>query len=147
MVDRGEAGPQGLIHGPSVDSIQPAPVAVPTRVLLEGGDSITTTPGRSYPAGRIKRMFAGDLNRHLWSVPVTFPVLDLDRVGGGLAPKETIGGKQTVGLRFIARDGLEYEFRPLVKHGDPGFPKWLPGSLPCRSSTTRWRRGSRWAES
>ena len=114
---------------PGVDSLQPAPVAVPTRALLEGVDTVTTTPGRSYPAGRMKRFFLGDLNRHLWSVPITLPVLDLDRVGGGISPKETIGGKQTVGLRFVARDGLEYEFRPVVKHGDPGFPKWLPRKL------------------
>ena len=68
----------------SVDSVLPAPVAVPTRVLLEGADTVTTTPGRAYPAGRMKRFFLGDLNRHLWSVPVTLPVLDLDRVGGGM---------------------------------------------------------------
>jgi hypothetical protein len=111
------------------DSLQPAPVAVPMRALLEGIDSVTTAPGRTYPAGPIKRFFLGDLNRHLWTVPVTLPVLDLEKVGGGLAPEETIGGRQTVGLRFKGRDGLEYDFRPVVKHGDPDFPKWLPRRL------------------
>lgn len=111
------------------DSAQPAPVAVPTRALLEGIDSVTTAPGRTYPAGTLKRMFAGDLNRHLWGVPVTLPVLDLDKVGGGLAPTETFGGQQTVGLRFLGRDGLEYDFRPVVKHGDPPIPKLLPRKL------------------
>ena len=94
---------------------EPAPVAVPSRVLLHGTDSVTTTPGRTYPAGRLRRLFAGDLNRHLWQVPVRLPVLDLDSVAGGLHPREIIGGKQTVGLRFMGRDGLEYDFRPVVK--------------------------------
>ena len=108
------------------DSAHPAPVAVPTRALLEGIDSITTAPGRTYPAGSIRRIFLGDLNRHLWGIPVTLPVLDLDKVGGGLSPVETSGGQQTVGLRFIGRDGLEYDFRPVVKHGDPPIPKMIP---------------------
>jgi hypothetical protein len=104
----------------SVDSGSPAdaelaPVAVPARVLLHGTDSVTTTPGRTYPAGRLRRMIAGDLNRHLWRVPVRLPVLDLDSVAGGLHPTEIVGGKQTVGLRFTGRDGLEYDFRPVVK--------------------------------
>jgi hypothetical protein len=94
---------------------EPAPAAVPTRVLLHGTDSVTTTPGRTYPAGFFRRLFAGDLNRHLWQVPVRLPVLDLDSVAGGLHPTEIIGGKQTVGLRFTGRDGLEYDFRPVVK--------------------------------
>lgn len=92
-----------------------APVAVPARVLLLGTDSVTTTAGRTYPAGRLRRLFAGDLNRHLWQIPVRLPVLDLDSVAGGLHPTEIVGGKQTVGLRFLGRDGLEYDFRPAVK--------------------------------
>lgn len=105
---------------PAVDSsdrtaAEPAPVAVPSRLLLHGTDSVTTTAGRTYPAGRLRRLFAGDLNRHLWQVPVRLPVLDLDSVAGGLHPKEIVGGKQTVGLRFTGRDGLEYDFRPVVK--------------------------------
>lgn len=102
-----------------------APVAVPTRVLLESPESVTTTPGRSYPAGRIRRALAGDLNRHLWEVPVRLPVLDLGAVGGGLQPQEITGGKQTVGLRLVDRNGLEYKFRPIVKNAAAVLPDWL----------------------
>jgi hypothetical protein len=102
-----------------------APVAVPTRLLLESPDSVTTTPGRSYPAGRIRRALSGDLNRHLWEVPVTLPVLDLGGFGGELRPQAITGGEQTVGLRFVGRDGLEYKFRPVVKNAAPALPKWL----------------------
>jgi hypothetical protein len=112
-----------------VDTVQPAPVAVPMRALLEGLDTVTTTPGRTYPAGRIKRLFAGDLNRRLWGVPINLRVLDLAKVGGGLVPKETFGGQQTGGLRFQAKNGFEYDFRPVVKHGDPPIPKLIPKRL------------------
>ena len=44
---------------------EPAPVAVPARVLLQGTDSVTTTTGRAYSAGRVRRLLAGDLSRHL----------------------------------------------------------------------------------
>ncbi len=105
--------------------LRAAPVAVSMRVLMHGVDSVNATPGRSYPAGRLRRLFAGDLNRHLWRVTVRLPVIDLDSVGGGLHPEELIGGKQTVGLRLNGRDGLEYEFRPIVKNAERVLPSWL----------------------
>lgn len=107
------------------EPLQAAPVAVPTRILLQGIDSVTTTPGRTYPAGWLHRGLAGDLNRHLWRVPVRLPVVDLAEVAGGLRPSELIGGKQTVGLRLLGRDGLEYDFRPIVKHAGRVLPPWL----------------------
>jgi hypothetical protein len=88
-------------------------------------DSFTTTAGRTYPAGRLKRFFAGDLNRHLWELPVRLPVLDLGSVGGGLHPVRITGGKQTVGLRLLGRNGLEYEFRPVVKNPATVLPRWM----------------------
>ena len=102
-----------------------APVAVPTRVLLESPESVTTTTGRSYPAGRFRRVLTGDLNRHLWDVPVKLPVLDLGEFGGGLTPEEITGGEETVGLRFVGRNGLEYKFRPVVKNAAAALPSWL----------------------
>jgi len=102
-----------------------APPAVPLRVLLEGADSVTAAPGRAYPAGRLRRIFAGDLNRHLWSVPVRLPVVNLETVGGGLDPVRIFGGKQTVSLRFRAGNGFEYNFRPVVKSAGDVLPRWV----------------------
>ncbi len=112
-----------------LEEVRPAPVAVSTRVLLHSRDSVTTTSGKSYRAGPVRRLVAGDLNRELWSTPVTLPVLDLDSVGGGLHPLKIIGGKQTVGLRFAGRDGLEYEFRPIIKNPSKVLPAPLRNSL------------------
>lgn len=107
------------------EDIKVAPMAVPARVLMLGTDSVTTAPGRSYPAGRIHRFFAGDLNRELWQIPVRLPVLNLSEVGGGLRPSHIIGGKQTVGIRLLGRDGLEYDFRPIVKNPALVLPAWM----------------------
>jgi hypothetical protein len=45
---------------PRDEEVEFAPEAVPPHVLLEGADSVTTAPGRSYPAGRLRRFLAGD---------------------------------------------------------------------------------------
>ncbi len=100
-------------------------VAVTNTFALDNVDSFTVTAGRAYPAGRIRRFFAGDLNRHLWGIPVRLPVLDLGRAGGGLHPQKITGGQQTVGLRLLGRDGLEYEFRPIVKNPAGVLPRWM----------------------
>lgn len=111
------------------ERVVPPPVAVPARSISWTTDSVTTTPGRRYPAGRLHRVFAGNLNRHLWSVPIRLPVLNLDSVGGGLRPVEMIGGMQTVGLRFQGRDGHGYEFRSIVKDARRTLPGWLQNGL------------------
>lgn len=107
------------------DTVDAPPVAVPASVDLMSTDSFTTTAGRAYPAGRIKRFFAGDLNRKLWEIPVRLPVLDMATVGRGLHPLRISGGKQTVGLRLQGRNGLEYEFRPVVKNPAGVLPRWM----------------------
>jgi len=116
--------PAAIVADSQPEEVEFAPAAVPT-VLLEDADSVTTTPGRTYPAGKLRRLFAGDLNRQLWGLPVRLPVVDLDKVGGGLTPTELIGGKQTVGLRFTGGKGLEYDFRPVVKNAAPVLPRWV----------------------
>jgi hypothetical protein len=88
-------------------------------------DSVTARPERSYPAGRLRRFFLGNLNRRLWELSVRLPVLNLAEAGGGLEPLRIIGGKQTVGLRMLGRDGLEYDFRPIVKHPAAVLPGWM----------------------
>jgi len=117
--------PWWIEDGNGVDTLEPPPPGAPASLDLRHSDSFTTTAGRSYPAGRLKRFFAGDLNRRLWDVPVRLPVLDLETIGGGLHPERMSGGKQTIGLRFLGRDGLEYEFRPIVKNPEGVLPRWM----------------------
>ena len=121
-----DPGTPWWVDEPAVlDSVTAPPLAVPASLDLMNTDSFTTTAGRSYPAGRLKRVFAGDLNRGLWDIPVRLPVLNMATVGGGLHPTRISGGKQTVGLRMMGRNGLEYEFRPAVKNADGVLPGWM----------------------
>lgn len=99
-----------------------APPAAGTPV---SSDSFTTIPGRTYPAGRLRRFFAGSLNRKLWEIPVRLPVLDLSSEAGGLQPVKVTGGKQTIGLRLLGRDGVSYDFRPIVKNPEAVLPRWM----------------------
>jgi len=76
----------------------------------------TTLPAnRRFEAGRFHRFFMGDNYRDEWSTPITVPVLDLRSFAGGLSPTETGGGRQTINLRFKAKNGTEYVFRPVNK--------------------------------
>lgn len=125
---RGEEPAEAPADGAADSTVVPAPVAVPNRVLATGADSVRTTLGKTYPASATHRFFFGDLNRHLWDIPLVLPVLDLARVGGGLEPVELTGGKQTIGLRFVGEDGLEYEFRAIVKDPSRALPELLHGS-------------------
>ena len=104
------------------DSIDgPAPAVDPGELRL-GRETVVAPPGRVYEAGRIHRWFMGDLNRALWKIPVTAPVLDLDSVGGGLTVDELSGGSQTLGIRFSGADGLIYQFRSIVKDASRAVP-------------------------
>lgn len=101
------------------------PPAVPARVLYFEPDSVRTTPGVSYLAGDLYSLLMGDLNRHLWDVPVTLPVLDLDALGGGITVDELSGGRQTVGMRMTGANGVTYQFRSIVKIASRGLDSEL----------------------
>lgn len=99
--------------------------AVRTIDLSQNLDSLEASPGATYPAGRLRRLVFGDLNRDLWGLRFMVPVLDLDSVGGGLSVDEMSGGKQTPGIKLEARDGTTYQFRSLVKDPSRALPEPL----------------------
>jgi hypothetical protein len=78
------------------------------------GDT-TLRANRRFEAGGLHRFFMGDNYRDEWATPITVPILDLRSFAGGLRPTETGGGMQTLNLRFEARNGTEYVFRPVNK--------------------------------
>ena len=111
-----------------VAKLTPPPPAVPID-SLRAIDSVTASPGRTYNAGFLHRAIFGDLNRHLWVIPVPAPVFTLDTLGG-LSVSEVSGGKQTLGLRLVsAADSVTYQFRSVVKDPSRAFPSavsWTP---------------------
>ena len=75
----------------------------------------TLAADRRFEAGGFLRFLMGDNYRDEWGTRVTVPFLDLRSFAGGLRPIETGGGMQTLNLRFEARNGTAYVFRPVRK--------------------------------
>src|SRR5689334_19195350 len=67
---------------------------------------VTTPANDNYnKADKIKRVIFGEHYRKEWATPVTFPVINLDTVAGGLRPIKAGGGMQTKSLRLQGGDG------------------------------------------
>jgi len=79
----------------------------------------TVVAGAHYRRGALHRFLFGTDYRSLWTTPVSAPVLDLTRYGGGLTPTTAGGGFQTKSLRFRGADGFLYGFRSVDK--DPSI--------------------------
>ncbi len=86
-------------------------------------------PGPEYDASWIHRFLFGSNWRDLWTTPITAEVLDLQTFAGGLTPKKTGGGKQTLSLRFVGRDGKQYKFRSIDKDARRSLPPDLQESI------------------
>lgn len=86
--------------------------------------------GPEYRAGALHELLLGKGYRALWTTPVTVPVLDPDRYGGGLTVEEQGGGLSTESLRMKGKDGREYVFRSVDKNVTPSIPKDLRGTIP-----------------
>lgn len=90
-----------------------APALAATR---SGGDEpdparVVVSASERYQATRIHRFVLGGGYRDLWQAPIELPLLDLERVGGGLTPTRRFGGLQTPVLGFAGADGRLYSFR------------------------------------
>jgi len=76
---------------------------------------VVMAPGPHYAKGGLFGAISGRHYRDLWTTPIRVPLLDLDRVGGGLTPVEAHTGSQTKSLRLMGADGREYQFRSVDK--------------------------------
>lgn len=89
-------------------------------------DSIgSTVGGAEYKSGAIKRLFLGKHYRDSWTAPLSIPYLDLDRARGGLEAFAKGGGRQTLSIKFTAKDGGEYVFRSVNKNPAKAVPPEL----------------------
>ncbi|WP_282039448.1 metallophosphoesterase [Saccharicrinis aurantiacus] len=76
----------------------------------------TVTPNIQYDASAFKRIWFGNLNRDVWTTPVTIPYLDINYDKGGLTPIKKGGGQQTISLRMQGADGYQYALRGVKKN-------------------------------
>ncbi|MBC3539780.1 hypothetical protein ACFSC6_21165 [Rufibacter sediminis] len=88
-------------------------------------DSAEVVAGRHYQKGFLHNVFWGKHYRAVWAQPVTLPVLDINKMHGGLSPEKLGGGFQTTSLTLENENGKQYALRSVDK--DPqGI---LPGGL------------------
>ena len=81
-----------------------------------GQEFATVIPAAHCGAGRVFAALAGRGYRELWTAPITVPVADLDRLGGGgLTPLRVGGGVTTQTLHMRGADGRRYVFRSVQK--------------------------------
>ena len=66
--------------------------------------------------GAFGRWLLGDHYREEWAVPVKAQYLDLETYKGGLTPIKKGGGKQTLSLRLLSPDSIQYNIRSIDKN-------------------------------
>ncbi|OUJ74604.1 hypothetical protein [Hymenobacter crusticola] len=94
--------------------------------LAATADSARVTAGRHYRAHVLHRVFFGRHYRHVWTTPVTVPVLNPQTaVPGGLQAGKLGGGFQSTSMTLLGRNDREYALRTLDKDPYKTLPKTL----------------------
>jgi hypothetical protein len=83
----------------------------------------TMPAGSRFAASRTKQFWWGKHWRKEWLQPVSFPILNLDSMAGGLTALKRGGGHETKTLRFLGHDGKEYVLRTIDKSLDVLIPE------------------------
>ena len=90
------------------------------------------TAGKEYDTSPGNRRVFGEGYRDIWATPITAPVLDLSKEGGGVEPVRQVGGLQTPGLAMRGADGRSYTFRSLHKEPERLLPEEWQTSWPAK---------------
>ena len=82
----------------------------------------TVVAGKDYAASGLYRLLFGADYRDIWTTPVSLPILDVERFGGGLQPVRIVGHGQSKALALKGADGHSYTFRPVLKDASGLLP-------------------------
>ncbi|WP_324670686.1 hypothetical protein [Hymenobacter sp. GOD-10R] len=94
--------------------------------LAATADSARVTAGRHYRANALYNVFFGRHYRHVWTTPVTVPVLKPQTVvPGGLQAGKLGGGFQSTSMTLLGANGREYALRTLDKDPYKTLPRLL----------------------
>ncbi len=85
--------------------------------------------GPEYKASSFKRMWLGNHYREVWTTPVRVNYLDMDTEAGGLVPIKKGGGKQTISLRMMGDDEVQYNIRSINKNPEGAVPEIFHGTF------------------
>ncbi len=96
-----------------------------------GADTHEVVVGDRYAKSGLSSWFYGAGYRSMWTVPIEFPVLDLD-MAGGLTPTGAGGYGQTLSLKFLGGDGLQYAVRSIDKDPTRRLDSLFTGTIVAR---------------
>ena len=88
-------------------------------------DSVTVVAGKHYKSDKLHHIFFGKQYRDEWNTPVRVPCFKINEYKEGLTPVKVGGGRQTISLRLMDKDSIQYQLRSVDK--DPS--EILPGFL------------------
>ncbi|MEO6251909.1 MAG: ShlB/FhaC/HecB family hemolysin secretion/activation protein [Ferruginibacter sp.] len=93
------------------------------------GPTIIVVAGKQYYTGNFHQKLWGKHYRKEWNTPVSFSVVMLDTLAGGLTPYEAGGGRQSKSLRLKDVNGKEYVLRSIDKTFGRALPEIVQGSF------------------
>jgi hypothetical protein len=108
-------------------SIHPADLSIDT--AAKKIPFVIKSAGNQYLGSGWKTLWWGQHYRREWAVPVSFPVLILSDIDGGLTPQKEGGGHETKTLRLLSANGREYVLRTMDKSLDVLVPDEFKGTL------------------
>jgi hypothetical protein len=88
-------------------------------------DSVRVAANIHYLGDGIKEFMQGAQYRKAWATPVSFPIVFLDTLYGGMKIIKTGGGKQTHSLELQSAQGGIYALRSINKDPEPLIPETL----------------------
>ena len=90
-------------------------VSIAQHEIPAGKDSVVVSANTQYRDGVHSDVLQGSPYREVWAQPVTVPVLDLEKEGGGLRASKEGGGQETRSLHFESASGHHLIFRSVDK--------------------------------
>lgn len=86
-------------------------------------EKVEAVAGPQYDRSGFYEFWFGKNYREAWTAPIEVPLLDLDRVAGGLTVERQVGGLQTPSLAMKGADGRSYTFRSVDKDATRILPE------------------------
>lgn len=93
------------------------------------GSAITVVAGKQYNTSKAHQRRWGKHYREEWATPVSFKMVILDTLAGGLTPYAEGGGRQSRSLRLKDANGREYVLRSIDKTYSKALPEIARGTF------------------
>ena len=101
-----------------------------THAQNKNNDSaINIVAGKQYYTSSFHQSLWGKHYRKEWNSPVSFKVVLLDTLAGGLTPYQAGGGRQSKSLRLKDSNGKEYVLRSIDKSFGKALPEIMRGTF------------------